>query len=100
MSTKNNLNVQEEKAYLINKHVALKRNQEINNPCYKEQILSLKCLDSHNNHDECELYFTNYKNCRKFWATVQRERKLKNIKPYLPPVEERAKIKADYLNSR
>ncbi|XP_025154228.1 coiled-coil-helix-coiled-coil-helix domain-containing protein 7 isoform X2 [Harpegnathos saltator] len=66
-----------------------------------EQILSLKCLDSHqNDRNVCDLYFTNYKNCRRFWATVQRERKLKKIEPYLPPIEERAKIKADYLNSR
>lgn len=35
-----------------------------------------------------------------FQATVQHERRLKDIKPYLPPLEERAKIKADYLNSR
>lgn len=33
-------------------------------------------------------------------AKVQSERKLKGIKPYMPPLEERAKIKADFLNSR
>ncbi|KAL6258768.1 hypothetical protein P5V15_010716 [Pogonomyrmex californicus] len=83
-----------------NKH-ALRRNQEIDNPCYKEHLLSLKCLEANQKeHNECELYFQNYKNCRNFWASVQSERRSKGIKPYLPPLEERIKIKAKYLNSR
>lgn len=84
----------------VKKH-ALKRNQEIYNPCYKEHLLSLKCLDSNQiDRNACEVYFVNYKNCKEFWAKVQSERKLKGIKPYMPPLEERVKIKADFLNSR
>ncbi|XP_011137414.1 uncharacterized protein LOC105181976 isoform X3 [Harpegnathos saltator] len=85
MGMENKLNDVKERPYRINKHNVLTYDQEKNNPCYKEQILSLKCLDSHQNDRN---------------ATVQRERKLKKIEPYLPPIEERAKIKADYLNSR
>lgn len=78
----------------------LRRNQEVDNPCYKEHLLSLRCLDSNQkNHNVCEPYFYNYKNCKSFWASVQSERRSKGIKPHLPPLEERAKIKADYLNS-
>lgn len=80
---------------------ALKRNQEINNPCYKEHLLSLKCLDfNQKERQACEVYFKNYKNCKEFWANVQSERKSKGIKPYMPSLEERKKIKADFLNSR
>nr|XP_012214835.1 PREDICTED: coiled-coil-helix-coiled-coil-helix domain-containing protein 7 [Linepithema humile] len=79
----------------------LRRDQEENNPCHKEHLLSLKCLDSNQEtRSACEVYFVNYRNCKDFWATVQSERKLKGIKPYMPPPKERAKIKADFLNSR
>ncbi|XP_012055895.1 PREDICTED: coiled-coil-helix-coiled-coil-helix domain-containing protein 7 [Atta cephalotes] len=80
----------------------LRRNQETDNPCYKEYLLSLKCLSSGkgNSHETCQPYFVNYRNCKDFWASVQHDRKLKDIEPYLPPPEERAKIKTDFLNSR
>ncbi|XP_014467220.1 PREDICTED: coiled-coil-helix-coiled-coil-helix domain-containing protein 7 [Dinoponera quadriceps] len=102
MGTENKLNNEVRKpTHTTNKFTALKRDQNTDNPCYQEQLLSLKCLDLHqDNRNECKIYFTNYNNCSKFWATVWRDRKLKDIKPYLPPVEERAKIKADYLNFR
>ncbi|KAL6426608.1 hypothetical protein ACFW04_009187 [Cataglyphis niger] len=84
----------------VKKH-ALQRNQEMYNPCYKEHLLSLKCLDSNQEERQaCEVYFINYKNCKDFWATVQSERKSKGIRPYMPSLEERKKIRADYLNSR
>ncbi|XP_072745776.1 coiled-coil-helix-coiled-coil-helix domain-containing protein 7 [Anoplolepis gracilipes] len=83
------------------KKYALKRNQELDNPCYKEHLLSLKCLDSNQKEREaCEVYFVNYRNCKEFWTNVQFERKSKGIKPYMPPLEERKKIKADFLNSK
>ncbi|XP_011883322.1 PREDICTED: coiled-coil-helix-coiled-coil-helix domain-containing protein 7 [Vollenhovia emeryi] len=79
----------------------LRRNQETDNPCYKEHLQSLRCLDSNQtDRSACEPYFVNYKNCKKFWNTVREDRKLKGIKPYLPPLEERVKIKADFLNSK
>ncbi|XP_029156179.1 coiled-coil-helix-coiled-coil-helix domain-containing protein 7-like, partial [Nylanderia fulva] len=79
----------------VKKH-ALQRNQAIYNPCYKEHLLSLKCLDTNQeNRKACEVYFVNYKNCKEFW--VRSERKLQGIRPYMPPFEERAKIKADFL---
>ncbi|XP_025154230.1 coiled-coil-helix-coiled-coil-helix domain-containing protein 7 isoform X4 [Harpegnathos saltator] len=64
MGMENKLNDVKERPYRINKHNVLTYDQEKNNPCYKEQILSLKCLDSHqNDRNVCDLYFTNYKNC-------------------------------------
>ncbi|RLU26826.1 hypothetical protein DMN91_000623 [Ooceraea biroi] len=83
------------------KNSSLRIKQEEMNPCYKEHLLSLKCLNSNQGqHKLCEVYFINYKNCKKFWSNVQSERRLKGIKPYLPPLEERAKIKADYLSNK
>ncbi|XP_071644700.1 coiled-coil-helix-coiled-coil-helix domain-containing protein 7 isoform X1 [Temnothorax longispinosus] len=80
---------------------ALRHNQETDNPCYKEHLQSLRCLDSNQkDRNACEPYFLNYKNCKNFWASVQTERRSKGIKPYMPPLEERVKIKAEYLNSR
>ncbi|KYN18857.1 Coiled-coil-helix-coiled-coil-helix domain-containing protein 7 [Trachymyrmex cornetzi] len=78
----------------------LRRNQETDNPCYKEHLMSLKCLNSDKPREACQPYFNNYKNCKDFWASVRHERKSKGIEPYLPPPEERAKIKTDFLNSR
>ncbi|KAH0954901.1 hypothetical protein HN011_011146 [Eciton burchellii] len=75
------------------------RNQIELNPCYKEQLLSLKCLDSNQNqHNKCEVYFMNYKNCKEFWSAIEIERRSKGIKPYLPPLNERTKIKAERFN--
>lgn len=80
---------------------SMRRNQEEFNPCYKEHLLSLKCLDSNQKKQNlCEVYFVNYKNCKDFWLAVQHDRRAKGIRPHLPPVHERAKIKADYMNAR
>ncbi|KAG5345101.1 CHCH7 protein, partial [Acromyrmex charruanus] len=98
MNTGKDLNVTERRD-ITSRHT-LRRNQETDNPCYKEHLMSLKCLNSDKSRETCQPYFINYKNCKDFWASVQHERKLKDIKPYLPPPEERAKIKIDFLNSR
>ncbi|KAG5326266.1 CHCH7 protein, partial [Pseudoatta argentina] len=114
MNTGKDLNVTERRD-ITSRHT-LRRNQETDNPCYKEHLMSLKCLNSDKSRETCQPYFINYKNCKDFWkmfckitssirlfffqASVQYERKLKGIKPYLPPPEERAKIKIDFLNSR
>uniref|UniRef100_A0A147BFC9 Coiled-coil-helix-coiled-coil-helix domain-containing protein 7 n=1 Tax=Ixodes ricinus TaxID=34613 RepID=A0A147BFC9_IXORI len=44
--------------------------QDLNNPCLKEQRLSLKCLDD-NGYDKkkCESFFVNYTVCQKFWVS-------------------------------
>lgn len=99
MSTQRGLGNADERA--DSTKTVLRRNQEINNPCYKEHLLSLKCLETNQkDQNTCELYFLNYKSCKDFWASVQTERRSKGIKPYMPPLEERIKIKADFLNSR
>ncbi|KAL0111366.1 hypothetical protein PUN28_012928 [Cardiocondyla obscurior] len=72
----------------------MRHNQETDNPCYKEHLLSLRCLDSNQtDRNECKLYFQNYNNCKKFWASVQADRRSKGIKPHMPPLEERINIK-------
>ncbi|XP_076180135.1 coiled-coil-helix-coiled-coil-helix domain-containing protein 7 isoform X3 [Ptiloglossa arizonensis] len=46
----------------------LQHNQAISNPCLKEHNLSLMCLDKNDYKPEnCEVYFQNYNNCKKFW---------------------------------
>ncbi|KYM97860.1 PREDICTED: coiled-coil-helix-coiled-coil-helix domain-containing protein 7 [Cyphomyrmex costatus] len=98
MDTQRNSNVTE-RGDIKSRHT-LRRDQQIDNPCYKEHLMSLKCVTSNKTKDTCTQYFINYRNCKDFWASVQRERRLKGIKPYLPPLEERAKIKTDFLNSQ
>ncbi|XP_008544557.1 coiled-coil-helix-coiled-coil-helix domain-containing protein 7 [Microplitis demolitor] len=71
-----------------------------NNPCLKEHRLSLKCIaDNYENKNEaCAVYFDNYKACKKFWNNVYSDRKRRGVEPYLPPPDEREKIKSDYLS--
>ncbi|OXU28512.1 hypothetical protein TSAR_007088 [Trichomalopsis sarcophagae] len=57
---------------------------EDTNPCLKEQELTYKCLDEHKNDDDA----------------LQRDRRRRNIKPFLPPPEERAKIKEQFFEKR
>ncbi|KAH8372032.1 hypothetical protein KR093_009761 [Drosophila rubida] len=76
-------------------------NAERDNPCLKEQELSYKCLNKNNfDREKCEIYFVNYNNCKEFWNKVRSERRSKGIVPYLPPVEERAALKAEYMKSK
>ncbi|KAF7998210.1 hypothetical protein HCN44_009608 [Aphidius gifuensis] len=82
------MNAQEAKYHTVEK-----------NPCFEEHNLAQKCLFKNNfNRDPCVLHFDNYKACKKFWNEVQKTRSRQNIEPALPPLEERRKIKADYLN--
>ncbi|XP_055620969.1 coiled-coil-helix-coiled-coil-helix domain-containing protein 7 [Toxorhynchites rutilus septentrionalis] len=74
---------------------------EKNNPCLHEQGLVHKCLNVNNyDKEKCELYFSNYKNCKDFWYKVSRDRRSRGIYPYLPDVEDRAKLKAEYMKSK
>ncbi|KFM80435.1 Coiled-coil-helix-coiled-coil-helix domain-containing protein 7, partial [Stegodyphus mimosarum] len=75
-----------------------KTRPEETNACYKEHTLSLACLDEfYYSREKCDHYFQNYKNCKAFWSFVYSERRRKGITPYLPPVEERVKVKEEYL---
>ncbi|CAN8002107.1 unnamed protein product [Ixodes hexagonus] len=72
--------------------------QEQNNPCLKEQRLSLKCLDENGyDKDKCTFFFVNYNVCQKFWLSVMKERRVLGIEPALPPPEEREAIKRERL---
>ncbi|XP_037933865.1 coiled-coil-helix-coiled-coil-helix domain-containing protein 7 [Teleopsis dalmanni] len=74
---------------------------ERTNPCLKEQELSFKCLSQNNfEHEKCEVYFANYNKCKDFWNKVRLERRRNGIEPYLPPVEDRARIKAEYMKTK
>ncbi|CAH1404968.1 unnamed protein product [Nezara viridula] len=71
-----------------------------NNPCFQEQNLSLKCIDDNNyDLDKCQLFFENYKNCKKFWNEVRRNRRFNGLTPALPPYAERIKIKEKFLKT-
>lgn len=73
-------------------------NRERNNPCLKEQKLSLQCLEDNGyDYDKCRLQFENFKTCKGFWLAVARDRRRKGIQPEVPPPEERDAIKREYL---
>nr|XP_034826124.1 coiled-coil-helix-coiled-coil-helix domain-containing protein 7 isoform X2 [Maniola hyperantus] len=68
------------------------------NPCLKEQEKSYQCLNKNGfDHEKCEPYFDNYNTCKKFWGKVSKDRRARGIVPYLPDVEDREKIKAEYV---
>ncbi|XP_021190831.2 coiled-coil-helix-coiled-coil-helix domain-containing protein 7 [Helicoverpa armigera] len=70
------------------------------NPCLKEQEMSYQCLNKNGfDQSKCEAYFDNYNTCKKFWGKVYKDRKAKGLYPYLPEVEDRAKIKDQYFQS-
>ncbi|XP_043673535.1 coiled-coil-helix-coiled-coil-helix domain-containing protein 7 [Vespula pensylvanica] len=96
MNKLNNTNINISKVTDVKRN--LRRNHEADNPCLKEYDLSLECL-SNNNYirDACQAYFNNYKICQKFWQKIVADRKLKDIKPYLPSPEDRENIKNEYL---
>uniref|UniRef100_A0A1E1WYI0 Coiled-coil-helix-coiled-coil-helix domain-containing protein 7 n=1 Tax=Amblyomma aureolatum TaxID=187763 RepID=A0A1E1WYI0_9ACAR len=72
--------------------------QTKNNPCHKEQQLSMKCLEDNGyDYDKCQHYFENFKTCKGFWVRIMRDRRRKGIQPTLPPPEEREAIKAEHL---
>ncbi|CAN8006903.1 unnamed protein product [Ixodes pacificus] len=72
--------------------------QQLNNPCLKEQKLSLKCLDDNGyDKEKCTSFFVNYNMCQKFWLSIMKERRALGIEPALPPPEEREGIKKDRL---
>lgn len=76
----------------------LKRNQEINDPCYKERELSYKCFHKNDfDKSKCEMAMNNYKACKAFWNEVKSDRLRRGIKPSLPPVDERDQVKNEYL---
>ncbi|KPJ08960.1 Coiled-coil-helix-coiled-coil-helix domain-containing protein 7 [Papilio machaon] len=70
------------------------------NPCLKEQNQSYECLNKNGyNQEKCEAYFDNYNTCKKFWNQVSKDRRAKGIKPHLPDVEEREKVKEEYIKA-
>ncbi|CAM1309897.1 CHCHD7 (predicted) [Pycnogonum litorale] len=80
------------------KKLSQQHREQINNPCFQEQDLSFKCLnDSGYDYSKCEMHFLNYRQCKKFWGAVVKERMQKNIQPYLPNPEDQEEIKNEYL---
>ncbi|GFG31142.1 hypothetical protein Cfor_08619 [Coptotermes formosanus] len=74
---------------------------EINNPCIKENDMVFQCLENNNyQHEKCTAYFENYKFCKHFWGKVRSDRRREGKVPYLPPPEEREKIRAEYVSSK
>lgn len=78
----------------------LHRNLELDQPCLREMQMSITCMESHYyDQEQCKTVFNNYKLCNSFWRSVRKDRILKGIEPALPPPEERAKIREEYLNN-
>lgn len=63
------------------------------NPCSEEALQSLQCQEQRT-ATGCAKEITNYKKCQDFWKRVTDLRRLYRLKPYLPELEDRARIKA------
>ncbi|CAH1364586.1 coiled-coil-helix-coiled-coil-helix domain-containing protein 7 [Tenebrio molitor] len=74
------------------------KDAEKTNPCLKEQEQTYKCFHKNDfDKDACQLQIQNYNVCKGFWNSVRAERRRKGIRPHLPPVEDREKIKAEFF---
>ncbi|XP_070556720.1 coiled-coil-helix-coiled-coil-helix domain-containing protein 7-like [Ptychodera flava] len=74
---------------------------EDTNPCHLEAEASFQCLhDTNFNREKCYIEFETYKNCKKFWNGIMKDRQRQGIKPYLPLAEQRESIRngIDYNN--
>ncbi|XP_057666915.1 coiled-coil-helix-coiled-coil-helix domain-containing protein 7 [Diorhabda carinulata] len=71
---------------------------EENNPCLKEQELTYKCFhDNSFDKEACQLQIENYKLCKSFWYSVQKERRKQGVRPVMPPLSERDSIKREFF---
>lgn len=91
------------------------KDAEKTNPCLKEQEQTYKCFHKNDfDKDACQLQIQNYNVCKGFWVfitftfnhnyrfvvfqnSVRAERRRNGIRPHLPPVEDREKIKAEFF---
>lgn len=49
----------------------LKRDQNIDNPCLKEQQLTDGCFHENNfDYEKCTYHIENYKACKTFWVSI------------------------------
>lgn len=62
-------------------------------PCWEEKEISMDCLSTHLNRDDCARHINNVKLCKKFWESVEKHRRQNRIFPYKPPPAEREQIK-------
>lgn len=68
------------------------------NPCWIESQQTLDCiLDNFGDKKPCSKLIANYKVCKEFWFRIQKEREKKGVEPYLPPPNEREKIKKQFF---
>jgi len=70
-------------------------------PCWRENKLSLRCLDM-NDYDKgrCQAEFENYRSCKGFWNSVSCARKREGLYPLVPEgEEERMAFKREYVRS-
>lgn len=67
-------------------------------PCRKEAEISLDCLTEYEGSQEiCQKQIFNYSTCKSFWSSVQEYRRQRDIRPFLPPPEERVKYKEEFF---
>ncbi|GFR65267.1 coiled-coil-helix-coiled-coil-helix domain-containing protein 7 [Elysia marginata] len=65
----------------------------------EEHQMTMQCLDD-NGYDraQCEKFYENYRNCKKFWSWIAAERKRRGITPHLPAPEDREAVKQEYIH--
>jgi hypothetical protein len=71
-----------------------------NNPCFVEQMQSLKCIEINSNDSEkCLRQFENVKMCKTFWYEIIKFRKQNHIYPSLPNFDQRIPMRQKYLKT-
>ncbi|KAK3763565.1 hypothetical protein RRG08_056989 [Elysia crispata] len=71
----------------------------LKNPCVKEHQMTMQCLEETGyDRAQCDKFYENYRNCKKFWSWITAERKRKGIKPYLPDPDDRDAVKQEYIH--
>ncbi|CAG9859447.1 unnamed protein product [Phyllotreta striolata] len=74
------------------------REAEEKNPCLKESNLTSKCFNDNDfDKSKCTVEIENYKLCKSFWFEVQKDRRRRGIKPFMPVLEERDSIKKEFF---
>jgi hypothetical protein len=80
--------------------IAQRKHNIENNPCFAEQMQSLKCIEINSNDSEkCLREFENVKMCKTFWYEIINFRKRNQIFPHLPNFDERLLMKQKYLKT-
>lgn len=69
------------------------------NPCYEESVKSLKCQEL-DGIGACQKEISEYTFCRQFWQQVYNLRRLHGLRPFLPELDDRQRIKEVFRQTK